>query len=576
MPVLQKTANRPNQLTEKSGVAATLCHRSPKWDRNVPAPMAKRFILGRLGIIVPTSLSRLAGIFGLLGRFLPGGFSSTLVVESEGCGQFVKFFAVGIREVSRFERIVLEVVQLVWREWRVVYQFPVAPAEGVIVLPVVSQAAFAPDKNKVTVERLRLAKHGRQDAFSLNVSGHISSRHGAGCGIQIHRNADEFAVCAGLDFAGPNGAGRHLQAALVHVLFSSAMIAVCATDVDLTAVVAAEYRQRVFVLSVFLQSIDHLPDAVVHVLDQRDQLGSLVADARFARFHFFEPILRRLNRCVRCVVGEIHEKRFILSFAIVHIIDAPIGDEIGCVAGRVDLPAVFAEVIDAVTTVLVVVVDHVAKEPLEIIEAAAVWRVGFLEAKVPLADDRRVVAGILQHVRQQGDILRQPAPVVLRMSPDDTRHTGDIRVGATQQSSAGRRADRAVGIERVEPHTVRHQLVEVWRLQILGAVGRQVAVAEIVDKYDQDVWLVCCEGGGWLAQSETRQGDEGGAKECVKIHGHSVARALGLEQVWGSGKRQGDHGKYEANYRCCLPALAGFVSPHSVGPDAGNLSLGQA
>ena len=74
----------------------------------------------------------------LLRWFLPGGFSSALVVESEGCGQFVEFFAVGIREVFRLERIVLEVVQLVWREWRIVYQFPVAPAEGVIVLAVVS------------------------------------------------------------------------------------------------------------------------------------------------------------------------------------------------------------------------------------------------------------------------------------------------------------------------------------------------------------------------------------------------------------------------------------------------------
>jgi len=31
-------------------------------------------------------------------------------------------------------------------------------------------------------------------------------------------------------------------------------------------------------------------------------------------------------------------------------------------------------------------------------------------------------------------------------------------------------------------------------------------------------------------------------------------------------KYQGDHGRYGANYRCCLPALAGFVSPHSMGP----------
>ena len=44
----------------------------------------------------------------------------------------------------------------------------------------------------------------------------------------------------------------------------------------------------------------------------------------------------------------------------------------------------------------------------------------------------------------------------------------------------------------------------------------------------------------------------------------------------GIGKRQGDHGKYEANCRCCLPALAGFVSPHSVGPDTRNVSPCQA
>src|SRR5438046_8735950 len=31
-------------------------------------------------------------------------------------------------------------------------------------------------------------------------------------------------------------------------------------------------------------------------------------------------------------------------------------------------------------------------------------------------------------------------------------------------------------------------------------------------------------------------------------------------------KCQGDHGRCRANYRCCLPALAGFVSPHSMGP----------
>ena len=40
-------------------------------------------------------------------------------------------------------------------------------------------------------------------------------------------------------------------------------------------------------------------------------------------------------------------------------------------------------------------------------------------------------------------------------------------------------------------------------------------------------------------------------------------------------KCQGDHGRYGANYRCCLPALAGFVSPHSMGPGTANCAGAQ-
>src|SRR6185295_2719048 len=37
-------------------------------------------------------------------------------------------------------------------------------------------------------------------------------------------------------------------------------------------------------------------------------------------------------------------------------------------------------------------------------------------------------------------------------------------------------------------------------------------------------------------------------------------------------KCQGDHGRSRANYRCCLPALAGFVSPQSMGPGTTNVA----
>ena len=47
---------------------------------------------------------------------------------------------------------------------------------------------------------------------------------------------------------------------------------------------------------------------------------------------------------------------------------------------------------------------------------------------------------------------------------------------------------------------------------------------------------------------------------------------LGLcaERVGKGGEYQGYHGRCGADYRCCLPALAGFVSPHSMDP--GNAS----
>src|SRR3954465_2265299 len=47
---------------------------------------------------------------------------------------------------------------------------------------------------------------------------------------------------------------------------------------------------------------------------------------------------------------------------------------------------------------------------------------------------------------------------------------------------------------------------------------------------------------------------------------------MGRRQADRSKRSQGDHGGCRANYRCCLPALAGFVSPHSMGPGGGELT----
>ena len=268
------------------------------------------------------------------------------------------------------------------------------------------------------------------------------------------------------------------------------MIAVGAGDADLPAVVAAENRQRVFVLPVFLERVDHSTDAVVHVLDERHQPGALVTDARLARLHLFEPILRRLNRRVRRVVSEVHEERGFFAFAIVESVDGPFAEQVGGVAGRIDLLSVLAEIIDTVPTVLVVVVDHVAEETLEMIETAPVRRVRLLKAKVPFADDGRVITSALERPGQKRRFLREPAPVVFGMSADDAGHADEVRVRAAQQRRSRRAADRAVGVKRIEPHAVRHERVDVGRLEILRAVAGKIAVTEVIDENDQDVRLV--------------------------------------------------------------------------------------
>ena len=135
---------------------------------------------------------------------------------------------------------------------------------------------------------------------------------------------------------------------------------------------------------------------MIHVLDQRHQLGTFVADARFAGLHFFKPILRRLDRCMWCVIGEVHKERAVFALAIIDVVDTPFGNQVGRVAGRIDLKAVLSEIIDTVPTMLVIVVDHVAEETLEMIETAIVRYVRFLKAKVPFTDKRSVITSPLE------------------------------------------------------------------------------------------------------------------------------------------------------------------------------------
>ena len=82
--------------------------------------------------------------------------------------------------------------------------------------------------------------------------------------------------------------------------------------------------------------------------------GARWRDIGLARAHFLEPILRRLNRRMRGVVGQVEEERFFSIRPLFEILDRPVAEEIGGVAVGFDLFLVVAHVVDAMTTMRVV------------------------------------------------------------------------------------------------------------------------------------------------------------------------------------------------------------------------------
>ena len=139
---------------------------------------------------------------------------------------------------------------------------------------------------------------------------------------------------------------------------------------------------------------------MIEMLNERDELCALVRDTFLASFYFFVPIIWGLNRSVWSVVSEIHEEWLFAQLAIIEIINSPCGKQICRMSGWVNFLFVFAEVINAVPTVFVIIVNHVAQEALEIIEPAFVGRVRCFKPKMPFANNRCMVANRLQRIWQ--------------------------------------------------------------------------------------------------------------------------------------------------------------------------------
>ena len=164
-----------------------------------------------------------------------------------------------------------------------------------------------------------------------------------------------------------------------------------------------------------------------------------------------------------------------------------VGDDVGHVAGFRHRPLVLEEVGPAGAVGVLVVVDVAALEAEEEVVAVRVGAVLLLVAEMPLAEERRGVAGVLQQLRQRVAGSRQSLFRGRGDAAEGRLDRGALLVPTGHEPGTRRAADRAVGIEVGELHPVLCQAVDVRRLDVLRPVAADVGLADVVGDDEHDV-----------------------------------------------------------------------------------------
>lgn len=139
-------------------------------------------------------------------------------------------------------------------------------------------------------------------------------------------------------------------------------------------------------------------------------------------------------------------------------------------------------------------------------------------AEMPLADARRDVAGLAQHLRER-EFLQRELPFENRLkhflrrsigpARQEIRDVQPRRIFPREQRRARRRA-HGLPIRIREPHPLPCELVEVRRVVIGATVAVEIVDAEIVREDEDDVRLVRSEGHD--------RGDENAEEETEELH----------------------------------------------------------
>ncbi len=136
-------------------------------------------------------------------------------------------------------------------------------------------------------------------------------------------------------------------------------------------------------------------------------------------------------------------------------------------------------------------VDVARQKTPEVVEAVSIGLELRLETQVPLADETRRIAGVLQELRQRAP-RRRKADVEARrrrrrIGLDRTLEPHPLLVAARHEPSPRRRTHRRVGVEVGQPDPFAREPVEVRGLDIRRAVAAKIAIPEIVGHDEHDV-----------------------------------------------------------------------------------------
>ena len=138
-----------------------------------------------------------------------------------------------------------------------------------------------------------------------------------------------------------------------------------------------------------------------------------------------------------CVVGEVQKERLVRPLRpITNVVRGPVGKEVGRMSLRLDGFPIAAHVVVAMTQMIDIAVHHVAQKSMKEIEAAFIGSVRRFQSQMPLADNRRVIAGFLQLVRESGHGRIEVAPRVFRVGANHTGNTDTILIPTREQCGA--------------------------------------------------------------------------------------------------------------------------------------------